>query len=188
MTVVAFNLARAQAKSLFFDRAKVKNLLDARTRRYLNRVGGYVRLSARHSIKPPGAMTLAEMSPEARRIFRIRQAIAKRKGEPAPRKWMRQESSKPGHPPLSQTGLLRSNIFYSLEPARLSVVIGPVKLNRASDAPRILEHGGTSTIKTRGGRTLHRRIAKRPYMQPALVSAAAGGKTRQFWEDAARRA
>ena len=80
--------------------------------------------------------------------------------------------SRPGNPPHSHTGYLRNFIFFGYEPTRESVVIGPVKLNQKNtDAPRTLEHGGTTVITDfRGGRLVRRKvtIAPRPYMGPAL--------------------
>jgi len=54
--------------------------------------------------------------------------------------------------PTSQTGLLRENIFYGLDPVAGAVVVGPVKLNIVyfdrsgaplhGAVPEVLEHGG----------------------------------------------
>ncbi len=89
-----------------------------------------------------------------------RTSIRKRKG-----------SSPPGSPPHSHVGLLRNFILFGYDPASDSVVIGPAKLNKPTEAPRVLEHGGTTTItRFARGRLRKRRlrIAARPYMGPAL--------------------
>ena len=76
-------------------------------------------------------------------------------------------SSKPGQAPHSHVGLLRKYILFAYEPARQSVVIGPAKLRADSQAPRLLEHGGTITRQDgKKRRTLHYR--PRPLMRPAL--------------------
>jgi hypothetical protein len=85
----------------------------------------------------------------------------------------RKKISAPGKPPTSHTGLLKRNIFFAYEPNRSSVVIGPVKLNKPSGAPQLLEMGGTVRIRVAGRnkRKRARQLARykpRPYMGPAL--------------------
>jgi hypothetical protein len=160
-----FSLARSAAKRTFFDRPGVLKAIDARTRRYLGRLGASVRLTARRSI-------------------RRRKAV-----------------SKPGSPPTDRTGLLKRNIFYSFDPARRSVVIGPVKLNAAGrDVPRLLEEGGRRSgvfyrehARTRDPRTGHFRsnvkeriegtveFAPRPYMKPAFDAGL--DRADRFWQE-----
>lgn len=80
-------------------------------------------------------------------------------------------SAPPGKPPHSHTGLLRRFIFFGYDPGSDSVVVGPAKLNRSTEAPRVLEHGGTTTVeRRRKGRVRKRkvRIKPRPFMGPAL--------------------
>ena len=82
----------------------------------------------------------------------------------------RKKIAPPGSPPSSHTGLLKKFIFFGYEPARNSVVIGPVRLSRKpGDAPHALEHGGKSTVV--GGNRKKRRvkIAARPFMGPAMA-------------------
>lgn len=79
----------------------------------------------------------------------------------------RRTISPPGRPPSSHTGLLKRNIFFVYEPARRSVVIGPVLLNRSSGAPELLEHGGT-VIRRVNGRRIRMTYRPRPYMGPAF--------------------
>lgn len=185
---IGANIARNAAKALFFDRAAVTRHMDPKTARYLRRVGGYIRKTARNSIKKPGRMTIKEMRPEQRRRFaRTRDARGRFTfgGRAAPPKPRRRASSKPGDPPLNQTGRLRDNIFFFADPkTRKSVVVGPVKLNKSTNAPAVLEHGGVSTITTRrGGRRLAR-YEKRPYMAPALERGTSRQNTIRFWREA----
>ena len=80
----------------------------------------------------------------------------------------RRRSSLPGTAPTNQTGLLKSFIFFSYDPAARSVVIGPERLgSKDGTVPRLLEHGGRTTIR-RGGKRIRVRIAPRPYMGPAM--------------------
>ncbi len=119
------------AKQGFFDRAKVKNAVDADTRRVLSKFGAFVRQRAKTSIR-------------------------KRKG-----------TSPPGSPPHSHTGLLRKFILFAYDADRKSVVIGPTLLREGSQAPRLLEHGGTTVIAHRGPKR-RARYRPRPYMRPAF--------------------
>ena len=83
----------------------------------------------------------------------------------------RKGTSPPGQPPHSHVGLLKRFLFFAYEPASESVVIGPAKLNKPTDAPRALEHGGQTVVyRRRRGRLVRRRvtIAARPFMGPAL--------------------
>lgn len=79
----------------------------------------------------------------------------------------RKEISRPGQPPHSHVGLLRKFILFAYDPGRQSVVIGPTLIRDDSVAPRLLEHGGDTTLTTRrGSRRAHYR--PRPFMGPAF--------------------
>lgn len=84
----------------------------------------------------------------------------------------RHRASAPGQPPSSHMGLLRRFIFFSYEPEKRSVIIGPARLNqKVGNAPQALEYGGRSEdmVGLRGQR--RRRslyIRARPYMGPAF--------------------
>lgn len=83
----------------------------------------------------------------------------------------RKGSAPPGSPPHSHVGLLRNFILFGYDRASDSVVVGPAKLNKPNEAPRVLEHGGTTTVtKFEPGRRRTRRIRvrARSYMGPAL--------------------
>jgi hypothetical protein len=87
---------------------------------------------------------------------RAKTSIRKRKG-----------TSPPGGPPFSHVGLLRKFILFAYDPDRKSVVIGPTLTKEGSEAPRLLEHGGDTTLETREGpKRAHYR--PRPYMGPAF--------------------
>lgn len=72
--------------------------------------------------------------------------------------------SSPGQPPKSHTGRLKDFIFFFMNPAKLNVVVGPVRLNGGSpEGLKALEKGGAvhSNKKTF-------RYRARPFMKPAL--------------------
>ncbi len=80
----------------------------------------------------------------------------------------RKRRSPPGQPPGLWTGLLRKFVFFSYEPSKKSVVIGPTLINgRTGRVPEVLEYGGTEQIEINGKRVAAR-YAGRPYMHPAL--------------------
>ena len=80
----------------------------------------------------------------------------------------RKKASQPGKPPHSHTGLLRRLIYFGYSPSRQSVVVGPEKLNKSGNVPRVLEHSGTTTIVD-GGKKRRVRIKARPFMGPAMI-------------------
>lgn len=69
-------------------------------------------------------------------------------------------TSRPGRPPFSHTGTLKKFIYFSYDPARKSVVIGPTLAGPMSGAPAALEHGGAG-------------VRPRPFMGPAFAAEAA---------------
>ena len=84
----------------------------------------------------------------------------------------RKRISRPGEPPSSHGGLLKRYILFGYDPARRSVVIGPMRLNqKVGNAPEALERGGTSVIAyglRRNRRKKRVKIRPRPYMGPAF--------------------
>lgn len=95
----------------------------------------------------------------------------------------RRKISEPGKPPSSHTGLLKRNIFFVHEPNRSSVVIGPVLLNKGTDAPALLEHGGTA-VRTKRNKRVRMTYRPRPYMGPAYEKEKP--KLPQMWRDSIR--
>jgi len=146
---------RLEVTTLFFDRQIVRDRVDAATRRVLSRFGAFVRQGARTSIR------------------------------------RRKRISRPGEPPSSHTGLLRRLIFFGYDSREKSVVIGPAPLNgvgrgeggEGGEAPSLLEHGGTTTLKRRG-RRVRATYRPRPYMGPAFAKEQP--KLPALWRDAVR--
>ncbi len=95
----------------------------------------------------------------------------------------RKSVSKPGQPPSSHSGLLRKTIFFVYEPARKSVVIGPIELNRGTQAPQLLEHGG-SVVRRQNKRRIRMVYRLRPFMGPALKRELP--KLPAMWRDSVR--
>ena len=81
----------------------------------------------------------------------------------------RRQVSQPGQPPLDR-GTYRNTVLFIYDPAKKSVVIGPIKLaGKKSGAPRLLEYGGLGrTVSKDGKRTF---IRQRPHMRPAFTVA-----------------
>jgi hypothetical protein len=81
----------------------------------------------------------------------------------------RKKPSSPGSPPSSHIGLLKKFIFFGYEPAKRSVVIGPVRLSQQGrgEAPHLLEYGGSTKVEHRGKRK-RAKVRPRPFMGPAF--------------------
>lgn len=103
---------------------------------------------------------------------RAKTSIRKKKG-----------TSPPGLPPHSHVGLLRKFILFAYDADRKSVVIGPTLIREGSIAPRLLEHGGETTLPTRRG-PKRARYRPRPFMKPAF--AAEQPKLPALWRDSVR--
>ena len=121
-----------------------------------------------------------------RRVFSRFGAYVRRAARSSIRK--RKRPAEAGKPPSSHTGLLKRLILFAYEPARCSVIIGPVRLSRKiGSAPEALEHGGRSqvTSRRRGKRRMRSvRIAARPFMGPAFQRGE--DKLDEFWRDSVK--
>lgn len=185
-------------KQLFFDRPLVMRSMDAASRSALSRAGGYVRKTARNSMRPSA---VPRRQPGGRRYVRdadgqivYDRRFVWRKVEggliryPAP--------SKPGEPPNRHSNpLLHRFTFYAFDPASRSVVVGPSRLGR-STAPEVLEYGGSAVSETpvfdpkkKTWRRARRRVyvPARPFMRPALARAIAAGVVPGYYRNAMRR-
>ena len=84
----------------------------------------------------------------------------------------RNAASAPGSPPRSHAGHLKRLIYFSYDPGRQSVVIGPTPFNTSVGiAPPLLEYGGTGTVTRRIWGTTKKLPATyraRPFMTPAF--------------------
>jgi hypothetical protein len=144
----------------FFDRPAVVNAIDQAKRRELSRAGAFVRTTARRSIRPAGKRALQDRP--------FRGARGRRGSDPT--------VSRPGQPPRLHTKNNRNLklIFFAWEPARQSVIVGPVLFKSAAGVriPEVLEHGGRSYVKDRKGRRKSVRVKARPFMKPALKAEA----------------
>ncbi|MCZ2341691.1 MAG: hypothetical protein LC104_07830 [Bacteroidales bacterium] len=103
---------------------------------------------------------------------RAKTSIRKRKG-----------ISPPGSPPYSHVGLLKKFLFFAYDAERQSVVIGPTRIREASEAPKLLEHGGDTTLETKRGRQ-RIRYRPRPFMGPAFLAEQA--KLPALWHNSVR--
>lgn len=161
------NLTIKQAKLNFFDRESVIKAVDNANKKVLSKAGRFVQLDAKYSIKKARQKALGELTEDERKTYERRvKEWKKDKSKKKPKRPL--AASRPGEPPRSVTGLLKKFLFFAYDAQRKSVVIGPAKLNSPSDAPSVLEYGGTTTVRTAKGRRTAI-IKKRPYMAPALA-------------------
>lgn len=82
----------------------------------------------------------------------------------------RRGSSKPGRPPYSHIGLLRTGIFFAYDRDRQSVVIGPALIRPNSSVPRVLEYGGYGRRLGKNKKLVRAYWRARPYMRPAFAA------------------
>ncbi|NIA06911.1 MAG: hypothetical protein GWP14_04600 [Actinobacteria bacterium] len=110
---------------------------------------------------------IAAVDKATRRVLSRFGAFVRQRAKTSIRK--RKKPSAPGSPPSSHVGLLKKFIWFSYEPNRRSVVIGPARLsqNNRGEAPSLLEYGGITTIRRKKRRT-RVRIRARPFMGPAF--------------------
>lgn len=116
-----------------------------------------------------------------RRVLSRFGAFVRRSARSSIRK--RKRVAPPGSPPSSHTGLLKRTIFFVYDAGRGSVVIGPIALNKGTDAPELLEHGGTAVRRVRGRRR-RLRYRPRPFMGPAFDREKPGLSA--MWRDSVR--
>lgn len=156
------------ATRYFFDKPRVDRALS-RARKYaLSRSGALVRGFARKLIKPARRLSLGEMSPTQRRRHEQRLRHARKQGLPRPLRPL--ASARPGQPPRNKTGLLKNFIYFAFEPARSSVVVGPVALRNKRTA-WLLEYGGSARLPASNGQRVQMRFRGNPFMRPALEQA-----------------
>lgn len=108
-------------------------------------------------------------------------AFVRRRAKSSIRK--RKAISNPGAPPSSHVGTYRRLIFFSYDPGRRSVVIGPTQNRVGSAVPRLLEKGGDVTVKTKRG-IARLRYRARPHMGPAFKAELPG--VPQLWRNSVK--
>lgn len=130
----------------------------------LTKFGAYVMNTARAMLRPARQLPLAAMNSMQRSAYLRRVAIAKRRGQPIPKRPT--ESSRPGEPPLSQTGTLKRGVLFGVNEQELSVAIGPALLpgHAGARALEALEVGGPTP--TAQGAVIT--VKARPFMGPAF--------------------
>ena len=88
------------------------------------------------------------------------------------RKAANSKPSAPGRPPKSRKGTLKQHIYFSYDPIKQSVVIGPALLPRTrQDNLIMLEYGGTRRMPLPSYGGAIRRLARypaRPFTRPAF--------------------
>lgn len=110
---------------------------------------------------------LRSVDAATRRVFSKFGAFVRQRAKTSIRS--RKGISLPGAPPYSHVGLLRKFILFAFDHGSKSVVIGPTLIRAESLAPRLLEHGGETTLETKRG-SLHARYRPRPFMGPAFIA------------------
>jgi hypothetical protein len=146
----------------FFDSELVMKKVDAAKRKALSKQGAFIRRRAKSSIKyssgPNGGKRSAPGSPPA--AHRVSSFTRHKKSRKSGK-----VTSRPASP-------LRELIYFAYDGSTDSVVIGPEVFRNAvapGVAPRALEKGGTTTIKSpKGPKSVY--VQPRPFMAPAELA------------------
>jgi hypothetical protein len=138
VAVPSFNLGFG-VKRYFFDTPRVRAMLDPATREALSKAGALVRMIARRSMTYRTAKKGMVMGQYMTVM-------------PPP--------SPPGQPPhaVRPHPWIREFLYYALDPARHSVVVGPVLLPGVTggrNIPELHETGGMTFVRNRRRRTRH---------------------------------
>jgi len=155
--MLTFNMKLEAFKKGFIDTTKKK--VERGVDRGLIHMGGFIKKVAQRSIKDATKHTK-----------KMQKTFLKGHGG--------EVYSRPNHPPLNKTGLLKKYILSTFYASGRYVKIGPAKLNGRGNVPSALEHGGvckTLSVQYVGGRRTYVPrtfyMEKRPYMKPALREA-----------------
>jgi hypothetical protein len=146
----------------FFDRQKVKNMMDKKTWRSLMELARRVRKRAQKSLIYSTAVSTPGMPPFVHRTT-SRTRTSKSTGR------VRTQFVSP----------LREHVAYAYDSQTKSAVVGPAKLNKPANLGA-LEHGGQSLIVDRLGVQKQITIAPRPFMKPAAEAELPGAA--KLWE------
>jgi hypothetical protein len=149
-------LSFKQIKAGFFDRGVVLRGVAKFHVKVQGRFGAYARTVMRNSLKYKKGSAPTGQPPHAHRSKRFTREKKNRKTGAAAR-----QSVSP----------LRELIFFSRDPVRDSVVIGPLQFGKQGAG--VLEHGGVTTVRDREtGRERTVRISPHPFARPAGRKAA----------------
>lgn len=150
-------LSFQEIKAGFFDKNLVLRGVEKFHAKVQARFGSYTRAVMRNSLKYKKGASPVGKPPHVHRS----EAFTREK-----------KNKKTGAVARQQTSPLRELIFFSRDPERNSVVIGPLPFGKRGAAT--LERGGTATIRDRlTGQPRTVTIAPRPYARPAGEEASA---------------
>lgn len=176
------NTVRASIGRSFFEPVEVMRRLNQTTKLRLSKTGAWVRTRARTSIRKARRKRKPELTRVERGIYEHAVEKAQREGQEKPKIWW-YAHSKPGEPPRSIQGFLRTHIYFVYEPKTRSVVVGPARLQGTSgEVPQALEQGG-QVWSYRLKRNVS--IKPRPFMRPALNAEA--GNFPQLFRNSLRK-
>jgi len=141
-------------KRSFFDTAEVMERVDKMRRKALARQGAFVRRRAKSSLKYRAGRSDPGSPPNVHR---------------GPRFTRQKKDRKTGATKQLPASPLRELVYFAFDADADSVVVGPEVFRNAlapGVAPKALEHGGPSVVRTRRGpRSMM--VRARPFMRPA---------------------
>lgn len=160
---MAFDFGFDQLKGGFFDAAAVSKEADKASRKMLSKFGAFARRRMKSSLKYKSGKSAPGSPPNVHRTKGFTKAKRNRKT---------------GATTKQAVSPLRELIYFALDPATDSVVVGPVKFGGAGGvAPGLLEKGGTGSFRdSRSGEVKRGVYAPRPFVKPAGEAEAMSGK------------
>jgi len=140
--------------NLFFDRATVIKAVDAGRRKALNRIGGFLRTTAKRSIRKRKG-TSAPGQPPSSHVGLLRDHIYY------------------SYDPVSQSVVIGPALITSNHKTATPI---------NATVPQVLEYGGR-VLRRKNNRTIQTVVAPRPFMGPAMQTARKADKLEQAWKD-----
>lgn len=159
---MAFAFGFEQLKGGFFDTAAVSKEADKATRKMLGKFGAFARRRIQSSLRYRKGKSAAGQPPNVHKT----RGFNKKK-----------RNAKTGTTSKQPVSPLRELIYFALDPATKSVVVGPVKFGGAGGrAPGLLEKGGPGTFRDGATGEIKRGVyAPRPFVRPAGEAEAESG-------------
>lgn len=159
---MAFDFGFKQLKGGFFDTDAVSKLADKAERKMLARFGAFARRRMKSSLKYKSGKSQPGQPPNVHRTRGFTKA---------------KRNAKTGATTKQPVSPLRELIYFALDPATHSVVVGPVKFGgKGGVAPGLLEKGGPGSFTdSRTGEIKRGVYAPRPFVGPAGEAEAEAG-------------
>lgn len=153
-------------KDFFFDRVKVINRLSAGERRAMSKIGAFIRVSARQSMKRRKTVAPASSPPSVHsrsKVYTLKNILF-------------------GYEP-TQHRVIVGPVLLSRFAKTREAGRGNTLVKASEPIPALHEFGGTAKLLSPKGDEREVRYAARPFMGPALERERQNGKLINAWRD-----